>query len=80
MERIYRIYLTCPPHEDGFQGWLDEPEILEIPDDSMDEDGPSAVCESPQTSEDESVQSLQPALPLQDVFHEMDEGPLAVRT
>lgn len=30
LKDIYRIFLTCPPHEDGFQGWLHEQEILEI--------------------------------------------------
>lgn len=68
MEQIYRLYLTFPPHRDGFQGWLDEQEVIEIPDDSMDVDGASA--EGLHTSEDEFVQPFQqPAVPLH------NEGP-----
>ena len=70
MEHIYRLYLTYPPHRDGFQGWLDEQEVIEIPADSMDIDGANAASENLQPSEDEFFQPLQqPALPLH------DEGP-----
>lgn len=68
MEQIYRLYLTCPPHRNGFQGWLDEQEVIEIPDDSMDVDGASTAPESSETSDDEFVHQ-QPVLPMQ------DEGP-----
>jgi len=43
----YTLPVPGPPQEDGFQGWLHQQEILEIPDDSMDVDGSSAACESP---------------------------------